>query len=430
MISFKTLLTTASLTLILCSTQVLAADMQTELTSLSASHPRLMAEQENMTAASEAIKESFSGYLPRIDTNVALGHEDTDRSELVPAGDEFDLTSKSASVTVVQNLFEGFRTEGSVEASTSGLTQAQATYNATKQQLLFEGASAYIAVLRQVKLTELAKRNMTTLKNQLALEDERVERGSGVAVDVLQAKSRLQISKERYTAFEGGLEEAIARYKQVFGTAPEMESMTLTKFKQENFPADLEEAIKIALANNPTLKIADAGIDGLDHRKKIAQANYFPSLDLIASSDYNDDVSGIRGTDMSHSLVLRGSWNLFSGFSDQSRHKQAVAQHQSAIALGQDTQRRVVEEVKLAWSNLKTSNKRARLLKNAVNIAGEVYDARTRLRDVGKDTALNVLDAENELFRAQIDAAAAKFDFHTALYRLQLAMGELDLAKL
>ena len=126
MISFKTLLTTASLTLILCSTQVLAADMQTELTSLSASHPRLMAEQENMTAASEAIKESFSGYLPRIDTNVALGHEDTDRSELVPAGDEFDLTSKSASVTVVQNLFEGFRTEGSVEASTSGLTQAPA----------------------------------------------------------------------------------------------------------------------------------------------------------------------------------------------------------------------------------------------------------------------------------------------------------------
>jgi len=85
--------------------------------------------------------------------------------------------------------------------------------------------------------------------------------------------------------------------------------------------------------------------------------------------------------------------------------------------------------VKLAWTNYNISKERSDLLENAVNIAGEVYDARTRLRDVGKDTAINVLDAENELFRAQIDAAAAKYDYHTAAYRLLRAIGTLQLNK-
>lgn len=415
--------------LLLCSTAN-AADLQSELSNLLENHPRLNAEIENVTAAEAAVSEAWSGYLPRVDTTASVGYEETDRTKLVPAGTEFDLDPTSASVTATQNLFEGFRTNSATAAATSEVVQANAALEATRQQLLFEGSSAYIAVLRQVKLTELAKRNMATLRTQLELEDERVERGSGVAVDVLQAKSRLQISKERHTAFVGGLEEAIARYTQVFGTAPDIDVMAPLTVRSELVPASLEVAIEKALAGNPTLKVSDSSIDALDHRRTTAQAGYYPSIDIVASGAYDEDVGGIRGTDVSSSVILRGSWNLFSGFSDMARHKQAVARHQSAIATGQDTKRRVVEEVKLAWANLTTSQERAELLENAVNIAGEVYDARKRLRDVGKDTALNVLDAENELFRAQIDAAAARYNYYTAIYRLLLATGQLQLDSL
>ena len=43
----------------------------------------------------------------------------------------------------------------------------------------------------------MSRLNETNIQNQLNLEDERVQRGSGIAVDVLQAKSRLQLAKER-----------------------------------------------------------------------------------------------------------------------------------------------------------------------------------------------------------------------------------------
>lgn len=62
---------------------------------------------------------------------------------------------------------------------------------ANLQAALFDGVNAYIDVLRQKRLVELAVENQATIQRQLNLEDERVQRGSGVAVDVLQAKSRL-----------------------------------------------------------------------------------------------------------------------------------------------------------------------------------------------------------------------------------------------
>ena len=54
-----------------------------------------------------------------------------------------------------------------------------------------------INVLQQKRLIEMSRLNETNIQNQLNLEDERVQRGSGIAVDVLQAKSRLQLAKER-----------------------------------------------------------------------------------------------------------------------------------------------------------------------------------------------------------------------------------------
>lgn len=69
-------------------------------------------------------------------------------------------------------------------------------------------------------MVELSRETEATIQRQLKLEDERVQRGSGVAVDVLQAKSRLQISKERRVNFEGALADAVSRYMQTYGQLP------------------------------------------------------------------------------------------------------------------------------------------------------------------------------------------------------------------
>lgn len=406
-----------------------AQDLKPLIDKLVKEHPRIQAEAEKVHAAEAARQQAFAGYLPKIDATASTGYENTDRTALYPPAGEYDLHPDNANLSVTQNLFEGFRTKGALHASDAGIEQARNGLEAAQQQIMFEAIGAWLNVLKQQKLTELAEGNMANLQQQLHLEDEKVERGSGIAVDVLQAKSRLQISKERLTAFTGSLQDAHSNFYQLFGATPP-DDMSLPDIPFEAVPKNLDKAIAIGLANNPALHIATDSAEIAQHQQTVATAGYYPSVDLVAASNYKDDAGGIRGEETSNSVIIRGTWQIFSGFADQARVKQTAHQYQSALSASEDARRHLTEQIKMAWTNLQISNQRAELLDNAVNIAGEVYDSRKRLRDAGSDTALNVLDAQNELFRAQIDAAAARYDHYIAVYRLLLAMGRLKVESL
>lgn len=403
-----------------------ADSLDAMLRQLTESHPRIAAAKQDVNAADASKDEAFSGYLPTFNVNASLGMEDIDRSDLIPAGSKTDEETKSYSAALTQNLFQGFATRAALDSAELNTSIAGHNLSNTHQQVVFEGVSAYIEVLRFIELTQLALNNKTTLSNQLNLEDERVKRGSGIAVDALQAKSRLQISAERYVAFMGGLKDAISRYTQVFNRAPDIDNMTPVPLPLHHIPDTMEQAMQIAVANNPQLAGSKENIVLAKTSRESAKSGYYPTIDLVAATSHDENASGIIGTEERQSVRVQSSWQLFSGFADRSRVRQATYQYHSAQETAQYTERKIVEEVQFAWSSMTTTKKRTELLDNAVNIAGEVYDARTRLRDAGSETALNVLDAENELYRARIDAASARYDYYLSVYRLLLAMGKLS----
>jgi adhesin transport system outer membrane protein len=59
-----------------------------------------------------------------------------------------------------------------------------------------------------------------------------------------------------------------------------------------------------------------------------------------------------------------------------------------------------------------------------------VFVARRRLREAGKETVINVLDAENEVNNARISLADATADAKIAVYRVLQGMGRLDAGEL
>jgi len=59
-----------------------------------------------------------------------------------------------------------------------------------------------------------------------------------------------------------------------------------------------------------------------------------------------------------------------------------------------------------------------------------VFEARKRLREEGKETVINVLDAENGIIDAQIQFTQVSYDQRLAVYQLLQALGRLDEASL
>ena len=86
------------------------------------------------------------------------------------------------------------------------------------------------------------------------------------------------------------------------------------------------------------------------------------------------------------------------------------------------TSRKVIEDVRLSWDQLDTVRQRVSLLENDINIAIEVHESRIKRREAGQETLIDVLDAENEVFNAQIGAADAAYDARIAVYRLLFSL--------
>ena len=408
-----------------------AASLEEELAGLLQDHPNIRAAYKTVESTRQGIKHAKSAYYPQISVSADVAQEVINSPAERQQGDgqqgkPSSRTPQSASFSMTQNLFNGFATASAVRTAHLNKELSLMTLEGTRQNTVLEGATAYVNVLRQKRLIELSRENEGTIRQQLQLEDERVQRGSGIAVDVLQAKSKLQSAKERRVTFEGALQGAISRFTQTFNHSPNIDAMTDPVPPIEMVPSDLERAIDIALLGNPALGNSSVTIEVARERRRTVRAEMYPSLDVSSAWNFEKNAGAVLGVRRDYSVTLTATWDLFTGFSTRNLLSQAAFDLGATKDIHDFTARKVIEQTRLAWQALFTARQRLELLENAVNIASEVFSSRQKLREAGKETVINVLDAENEVNNTQINFTSASYDERLAVFQLLLAMGLLN----
>ena len=404
-----------------------AAPVKTELQRLLETHPRLMSVRKRITSSEHRIRAARSGYLPSVSLSGDTGKEYVDSpSRRSTEGKAFFDTRKATTLTITQNLFDGFGTGSSTRIAELGKEVAQETYHIAEQTILFDGVRAYVNVLKQSKLIEIAKQNEQTLQEQLQLESARVERGSGLAVDVLQAKSRLQLARERVVTIQGDLRQAQSAYVELFDRPANPAAMQIPDAPPNQLPETLDGAVEIAVNESAVIRRSENAVDIASEQRTVAEATYWPRLDLVSEGSWEKDVDGIAGTRREGRLILRAEWDIFDGFLTPARSAAASSDYRAALDVRLDTDRDVRDRVRRAWAQFRTTADQRDLLQNAVNIAAEVFEARRKLRQRGRESVINLLDAENELNTARLRYTDARFNHVIAAYRLLLQVGRLD----
>lgn len=404
-----------------------AQALVTELQGLLETHPQIQAKQKGVSSAEEGIRAARSGYLPTVRMTGDSGPEYVDSpTRRQTEGRRFYKGRETTGLVVTQRLFDGNATDSQVEAAKVSREISSTDLRATRQNALLEGTLAYIDVLRQVRLIQLARDNERKIQEQLNLEDERVQKGSGMASDVLAAKQRLQVAKERRVNFEGNFEAAIAKYAQVFGNSPDVARLTDPPVPMALIPPQLEEAVRSAQTDNPTLQTAGKTIELTGERQRTAEAGYYPNVDLVGRADYENDKNATIGVRRDWSLLVTATWELFSGFKTDAQVAQASFDHAASKDNHQYASRKVTETVKIAWHKLKTARERMSLLENAAVLAEEVWEAQKKRRDAGKATVQDVLDEETRINDARINFTSAYYDMIQHSYELLSAMGRLE----
>ena len=83
-----------------------------------------------------------------------------------PRNDISRTTPSGAGLQVDQTLFNGFRTDNTVRQAESQVFGSRETLRNTEQSILFNGAQAYMNVLRDTALLELQRNNVEVLEEQ------------------------------------------------------------------------------------------------------------------------------------------------------------------------------------------------------------------------------------------------------------------------
>ena len=276
------------------------------------------------------MRASLSPFLPDLTLSGEIGKEkvDTPAFRASPNG-KFDGSPEQATATLTQNLWDGGAKYANRRAAHLQHDVSKRGLTGTRQATIFEGSFGYLNVLRQWDLLAISRKNEDSIRNQLHLEDERVKRGAGIAVDVLQAKSRLQFALEQRVSVEGALRDASARYYQVFGRQSMPDEMTMPAYIPQ-LPDSLDTSVTAGVAQNPQVLAAQKQIDIVMAQQDAIEAEYQPSVDLVFKTNYEREYNGVPDLRRDYSGRLRATWNLFNGLSTQSRSRQAAYDRQGA----------------------------------------------------------------------------------------------------
>lgn len=403
-----------------------ARSLQEELQHILQTHPLLQADKNDINAAEQDIRAAQSGYFPKVTLSGDIGKEYVDSpSRRSTQGEDFFDTRRATSLKVTQKLFDGFNTSSREQIAKLRKDRTDTILLIRQQSLLFDGVRGYLNVLKQSRLLDIAKQNERTLQEQLDLESARVERGSGLAVDVLQAKSRLQLARERVVSLLGDLREAHSVYLERFARAAVPARMTLPPVPSAALPETMEGALSIATTDNPVLKRSRHDVDIASEQRLERQSTFWPRIDLVGEGSWEKNVDGVPGVRREGQVIVRAVWDIFDGFLSPARSSAAAAKYSAQLDRRRNVDRDVQNRVRQAWSRYRTSREQRELLENAVNIASEVFEARKKLRQAGRESVINVLDAENELNSARLRFTDATFNHVVSAYRVLFQTGRL-----
>jgi adhesin transport system outer membrane protein len=319
-------------------------------------------------------------------------------------------------VTVTQNLFKGFGDR----AIRGGEQQRGAGGDARRHEARSTSkASPPISTAARAAAINVAILNERNIQNQLASRTGACS--APASRSTCCRRSRGCRSRARAVAFEAACGRPRRATSEVFDRSPDIGGLEDARPPREPLPPTLEDAVSLGRTNNPNGRISDFTARANDDRRDVEKAEFYPSLDLVGSAEYEDNTSGLEGSREIYSLFLRSRWEFFSGLKSRARVEAASKTYEASKSTRLFTLRKVDEEVRISWENLQTQQQRVELLENAVAIAEEVLRARRQLREAGKETALNVLDAEGEVFNAQINRIEAEYDARIANFRLIFA---------
>jgi TolC family type I secretion outer membrane protein len=387
------------------------------------SNPVLRAERARQRATDEQVPQALSGWRPVV---IGAGDVGVERTEIDPGGTS---TTEPAGVSIAlsQPVFRGFRTVSGTRQAEAIVEAGQQDLLGVEQQVLLEGAIAYMDVWRDRQIVDLRARSVQFLIAERRATEARFDVGEVTRTDVSQARASVSEAQADLAEARFNLAASTATYLRVTGGPAG--GVSLPK-PWRHIPKTVAAALAIAGKTNPEVLAAFYIELAARHNVNLVKGELLPEVSVEAS--YTKRWEPSDTIDSVETGVLRGVVDVpiyESGivYSRVREAKQVASQRRLEVI---SSERSVREQVTTAWSALESVRIAIRAIADQVAANQLALEGVKQEALAGSRTTLDVLDAERDLVDSQVDQAIRRRDEIVAAYQLIASMGRMTAQRL
>ena len=405
-----------------------AETMSSALARAYGGNPDLNQQRASVRASDENLPRATAGWRPTAAATASYGYNNLDGT-LSGTKEKFNSAPGSIGLNVTQNLFNGNRTLNGVRQAETNILGARETMRNTEQNVLQNGATAYMNVLRDTAILGLRKNNITVLEEQLRQTRDRFNVGEVTRTDVAQAESSLASARSDYFTAQANLQNSIANFRQIIGIQPTR--LEAARPIDRLLPRSLPAAVTLALDEHPTVQAALHAVDAAALQVKINEGALYPTVGVTGSVAQNYAYQGVPGNRLFNASVIgQVSVPIYSGGSEYAtirQSKELLAQARLQADLQRDLVRAAVVST---WGQLETAKAVIQSSQAAVKAAEIALNGVREEAKVGQRTTLDVLNAQQTLLNTRVSLVSAQRDRVVASYAVFAAVGRLTAANL
>lgn len=395
-----------------------AETLQGALAKAYQNNPQLMAARAGQRALDENLPITRSEGLPSVGVTGSL-------NEAIEGTAAYDRVATIGTSLRVP-LFQGGSVRNALKATKERIKGGRADLRGTEADIFAQTTAAYMDVIRDEAIVALNRNQVRVLTTNLRAARDRFEIGDLTRTDVAQSQARLSLAQGQLQAAEARLITSREGYMRLVGEPPvDLQPPP----PLPNLPGSHDEAIAVALKNNPDLEAAMLASRAAKYDVGSARGALLPQVSGVASSGMNDYLGTARVPglpDRNTSAGVQVTLPLFQGGGIGARVRQAQARSAQAMEGEIATERAVIAQTRGLFASWQAALQVIEASKQAVDANLLSLEGVRAENSVGTRTILEILNAEQELLNSQVQLVSARRDAYVAGFNLLAIMGKAE----
>jgi outer membrane protein len=342
-----------------------------------------------------------------------------------------NTSSTSLSLGTTVPLFTGYQIPNTIKLNQLNLEAATADLEKAKNDIRTQVAQAYVQILYDIEISEVAKRQIAIDSMQVVRLKTMVENGMASEAQLSQQRATEAQSRLTATQADNNYRIALLSLSQLLElSSPEGFTVVVPTVNElsivnSQFPTP-NEVFESALGFRPEIRAEQSRLNGTESSIKIAKSALYPQLSFNAglgsnyykTSGYDADAFMTQvKNNFSQYIGLNLSVPIFNRFSTRNSIRSAEINRETQQLQLENTKKTLYKEIQQVYYNAIAAKSKYESSMSARQSNEDAFKLMQAKYENGKANITEFNESKNNLLKSESDLLQARYEY---LYQTKL----------